>query len=98
MGSIFKNGRYLWGQYYRNGQKFRESSKSTRREDAVRLLKLREGEIAKGLFPGLEAERLSFEDLAKLLIRDYEVNGKKSLGRGKQSLAPLIDSSVVGRP
>jgi integrase len=91
MGTIFRRGRSYQIQYYKSGRKFRETIRSPRREDAVRALKQREGEVARGITPAIQAERLSFEDMAKDLIRDYEINGRRSLGRAKQSVEPLTD-------
>jgi hypothetical protein len=72
-----------WIKYYRNGQSYRESSKSTKEADAKRLLKFREGQVSEGKFPGLQVEWITFEELAKDYISDYEINGKKSIGRAK---------------
>lgn len=88
MGYIAQRGKFYWIQYYRNGQKSRESVRSPRREDAVRLLKLREGEIAQGRIP-VQAEKVSFNQLAENFLREYEVNGRRSLGRAKISVAHL---------
>jgi hypothetical protein len=49
---------------------------------ARRLLKHREGEVAKGEVPGTKVERTRFEDLAEDFLNDYQANGRKSLRRG----------------
>lgn len=97
MGSIFKQRNKQTGwegdtwyiKYYRNGKPYVESSKSKKKGDAERLLKLREGQIVEGKFHGLQAEKTRFEDLKKDLLRDYEVNAKKSQWRIKISLDHL---------
>ena len=54
-------------------------------EEAKRLLRLREGQVAEGRFPGLKVERIRFNELAEDYLTDYRVNGKKSLERAERS-------------
>ncbi len=91
MGSIYKqkNGKTFTIKYYRNGKPYRECTHSEKIGDAERLLKLREGQIVQGQFMGLKAEKTLFDELAKDLIVDYEINGKKSLERVQYSIAHL---------
>ena len=77
MGSIYKRGTVYWIQYYRNGKPFRESTKSSKKIDAKRLLKKREGEIGLGKLPGIYFERVKFEDLKEGFINDYRLKGQK---------------------
>ena len=89
MGGIYKRGNTFWIKYYRAGKPYRESSKSSKESDAKKLLKLREGNIIEGRFHGLKVEKILFDELAEDLITDYEINGKKSTGRAKQSIDNL---------
>lgn len=79
MGAIYKRGDIFWIKYYRNGKAYRESSKSVKESIARRLLRLREGQIEEGKFPGLKVERTTFDELAEDLVNDYKVNQRKSL-------------------
>ena len=58
MGTIYLRGKTYWIKYFRNGKAFFESSKSRKETDAKKLLRLREGEIAKGRLPGKLFERV----------------------------------------
>jgi hypothetical protein len=49
MGQVRKRGNVWWIRYYRHGRRIEESSGSDRRKVAEDLLKLREGEVAKGV-------------------------------------------------
>lgn len=97
MGSIFKQrnkktgweGDIWYIKYYRNGKRYVECTKSKKKGDAEKLLKLREGQIVEGKFPGLKAEKTSFEELKKGLVADYKINCKKSLWRVEISLNHL---------
>ncbi len=91
MGSIYKqkNGKTWTIKYYRNGKAYRESTHSEKISDAERLLKLREGQIVQGQFMGLKAEKTLFDELAKDLINDYQINSLKSLDRVKLSVDHL---------
>ncbi len=89
MGTLYKRGNVYWIKYYRNGKPFRESSKSFKESDAKRLLKLREGQIAEGKFPGLRVEKILFDELAQDLVNEYTMNGRKSLDRAELSIDHL---------
>jgi integrase len=67
-----------WIQYSHNGKPLREPSHSTSRADAVRLLKKRLGEIGRGQLIGPKEEKLTFEDLAVDLVRDYVLHERCS--------------------
>lgn len=81
MGMIYARGNVYWIKYYRHGKPYRESAKSAKETDAKRLLRLREGQIVEGKFPGLNVERIRFEELLEDLINDYKANSRKSLSR-----------------
>ena len=49
MDMTYQRGAVWWVKYYRNGRPIRESSGSTKEGDAIQLLKIREGDIARGL-------------------------------------------------
>jgi integrase len=97
MGSIFKqqNKKTGWEgdtwyiKYYRNGRPYVECTKSKKKGDAEKLLKLREGQIVEGKFPGLQAEKTLYEDLRQDLLTDYDVNARKSVFRVKISVDHL---------
>ncbi len=78
-----------WIKYYRNGKPYRESAKSEKLSDARNLLKRREGNIAHGKPPGIHLDRVTFEDLKKDLLTDYELNNRKSKWRVEISIAHL---------
>lgn len=88
MGSVFKRNRIYWIKFYQNGKPIRESSRSTRKSDAERLLKLREGAVAKGEPISLRAERITIDELLDDVISDYEAN-VKSLDMVKLSASKL---------
>ncbi len=46
---VYLRGKTYWIKYSRNGRPFRESSNSEKESDAVRLLNLRRGDIARGV-------------------------------------------------
>jgi hypothetical protein len=81
-----------WLKYYRNGKAYRESSKTTKVEDAKKLLKLREGEIAKGKIPGIYFDRIKFDEIAEDFLTDYNLNNRKSMERATISTNRLKDA------
>lgn len=62
---------------------------SSKDADARRLLKLREGQIAEGKFPGLKLEKITFDELAEDFLTDYKINNKKSRDRAERSVRHL---------
>lgn len=92
MGSVRQRGRSGWllDYYGANGRRYRETIRAASRAEADRILKQREGELARGR-PLFATDKVTFEDLAKDFIRDYEVNGQRSVGKAKKSVERLID-------
>ena len=94
LGSIYPRGNVLWIKYYRKGQPIRESSRSGDYEDALRLLKRRQGEIAVGKFAGLKPERIRVSELLEELIEDYRDREIRSLDkcecRIRKNLLPAL--------
>ncbi|PYX63090.1 MAG: hypothetical protein DMG74_18380 [Acidobacteria bacterium] len=62
-------------------RKIRESANTTSKTDALKLLKSRSGDIAHGKPIAVDASRVSFADLQKLLLTDYELNNQRGLTR-----------------
>jgi integrase len=98
-----------WIKYSRNGKPYRESTNSTNRRKAEKMLKLRLAEIATGTFVGPHTERVRIEDLWDDVEREYRINGRKSLddaqARWKLHLKPMfgpvrapeIGTTILGR-
>ena len=91
MGSIYKrkNSANWWIKYYEEGKPYRESSGSTRKRDAQRLLAKRQGAIATGKFTGIQPEKTTLKELFKDLLNDYSINGKKNLDLVKHYVKQL---------
>jgi integrase len=68
-----------WIKYYKDGKPIRESSESEKESDARKLLKLREGDVVKGIPVTPRLSRITFQELADDEINDYKVNHKKSI-------------------
>lgn len=80
MGTIYKrsNSKFWWIKYHRNGKQYFESTKSTLKGVADNFLKQREGEIAQGKLPGIQFDKVLFNNLLADLLKDYSVNQRKS--------------------
>ncbi len=78
-----------WIQCSFRGVKHRESSHSINRMDAVKLLRRRLEEMGRGRLVGPEAEKLTFQDLAQMLVDDYAVNARKSAPRAASAIKRL---------
>ncbi len=90
MGSVYQRGRLWWIAYWWRGEKIRESSRSSKRTDAIRLLKRRIQEIGKGRFINPNAEeRVRMAELFDTVVIDYKNNKRRSLATLEDRLIPL---------
>ncbi|MDT8067193.1 MAG: tyrosine-type recombinase/integrase [Terriglobia bacterium] len=99
----------LWMKYSRNGKTFRESTKTDDPDKAGKMLKRRLAEIMTGTFVGPKTERIRVDELADDFLREYRINGRKSLAdvetRWNAHLKPFfgvlraveVASSVIAR-
>jgi hypothetical protein len=81
MGRMFQRGPVYWIAYCHRGKEYRESTHATGTKGerlAGKLLKKRLGEIGRGKLIGPQEEKVTFEDMAADLERDYSINGKRS--------------------
>ena len=92
LGSVYQRGDTWWLVWYHKGERFRESSKSSDRSVAVKLLKKRIGRAAEGYKPAPDVSRTTFDDLADMLVQDYEANGNRSLKRVRAALGHLREA------
>jgi integrase len=85
---VLKTSTIWWLVYYVRGTRYRECAHSTRRADAVRLLKQRLGDIGAGRPVGPALTKTTFEDLAQMLLDDYRANQRR-LPRAVSAIAHL---------
>ena len=103
MGEIRQRGKVYWIRYYyyRNGRRYEESSHSTKKGAAVDLLKIREGDVAKGIPVTAKVGQLRVEEAFVAVVNDYKVNVKRSLvdveRRINLHLEPLLRRPAHGR-
>ena len=79
MGELKQRGQIWWIRYYKNGRRHEESSGSTKESDAKSLLRLREGDIERGIAITPKVGRIRFDEAVKDVINDYRTNRKRSL-------------------
>lgn len=94
MGEIRLRGKTWWIRYYRAGRRYEESSGSERKQAAIDLLKIREGDGARGIPVIPKIGRLRFDEAAADVVTDYRVNGRRSIAhverRIKNHLTPFF--------
>ncbi len=97
-GSIYQNprSRFLWVKYYFAGKAFRESSRTIDPAKAARFLRQRMAQVERGESFGPQMEKVRIEHLAEDFLRDYRINGHKSLAdveaRWRLHLQPFFGS------
>jgi len=77
-GRTVETGPY-WIKYYRNGRPLCESTESEKESEAKRILRLREGDIERGVAITPRVGRVRVEELIQDLITEYRTNGRRSL-------------------
>ncbi len=84
-GSIYlqKGSAVWWVKYYRNGKSYRESTHTQDEGRAKDFLKQRLAEITTGNFVRPRTKRIRVDELAEDFLRDYRINGRKSLPDAK---------------
>lgn len=86
-GRIHQRYNVWWIRFSVDGKRHDESSHSTKRSDAVKLLNKRLGEIQAGRYQGPAADRLTFSDLKQMLGDHY--HAMRSKGRADGALVHL---------
>jgi integrase len=89
-GHIYRRGGVWWIQTRFHGKRHRESSHSTKKGDAVKLLKQRIAEQTDGTF-NPRAQDVTFGELAAMLRTNYRINGRRSKRRAELSIRHLED-------
>lgn len=79
MGELKRRGQIWWIRYYKNGKRYEESSGSAKEAEAKSLLRLREGDIERGLALTPKVGRIRVDEAAKDVVNDYRTNRKRSL-------------------
>jgi integrase len=91
-----KGSTVWWIKFYRNGEPFRESTGTSDKRQATRVLNQRLAEVTTGKFLGPRIERIGIEELAEDFLRDYRINGKTSFedaeARWRLHLQPFFGS------
>lgn len=80
-----------WLDYSFRGKRHRESSGSKKKGDAVALLRKRLAEMSTGKLTGRSEESVMFEDLAEMVVLDYQQKKRKSLPTLRFALKHLRD-------
>src|SRR5687768_3090268 len=99
MGMVYRQaGRSNWMiKYYRDSLPIVESSGTSVKTDAKKLLRKREAQVDDGLPVSNKTSRLRFEDAAQDLINDYKINGRKSLDELQRRIDKHLKPYFAGR-
>ena len=90
LGSLYRRGAIWWFAFTdADGNRIRESTEATDREEALEKFEKRRAEIRKGGLASVGARKTTFEDASEMLVNDYKVNKRKSLFRAEASLKHL---------
>src|SRR4051812_22489657 len=68
----------LWIEYRFHGKVHPESAHTNNLDEAIKYLRSKVDALNKGR-AGIHEDRIKFSDLRDMIIRDYKINGKRSL-------------------
>lgn len=84
----YKGSDRWWTQYYRDGKLIRESSGSTKRTVAEKLLAQRLAEVSMGVFVDPRLRKITIDELHQAYVTDYRINAVTSeIGEEKATRA-----------
>ena len=93
-GSVYLKRGWCYIKYYVNGKGVTEATGTKNKAEARRILQSRLGQLAEERYVGPAAERVTFDDLAHMILDDYRANRKKSLAdvdwRIRRHLSPFF--------
>jgi hypothetical protein len=81
-------GLHFWA---RNGKPYRESTGTDKIMVAKKILERKEGDIAHGKVPGIQFDKVTFDELAEEFLTEYKINARRSLDRAELSIRHLRD-------
>lgn len=88
-GRIYRRGNVWWIDYSFRGERYRESSGSTKKKVAKAKLRKRMAEMGKGALVGPAEEDLTVADLLQLVVDDYVAQERRSTKRVRTCIAHL---------
>jgi integrase len=93
LGTIYRRGKIWWIKWSKDGKRRRESSKSERHTDAIKLLRRRIEQAARDRRRDPVSEnRVTMAQLFEALVADYAANGRRSSATLAFRLAPLREA------
>jgi Phage integrase, N-terminal SAM-like domain len=98
MGEIRQRGKVWWIRYYSaDGRRQEESTRSTVKQKAIDLLKIREGDGAHGMPVTAKINRFRFDDAAADLLMEYRINDRVSINVLERRLRKHLRPFFGGR-
>src|SRR5829696_5174265 len=97
MGELRQRGKIWWVRYYRGGRRYEESAHSDKKQTAIDLLRIREGDVARGVPVTAKMGRFRFEDGAADLQNEYRINNRRSVDELERRLEKHLLPYFRGR-
>jgi integrase len=88
-GSLRLRGKIWWLRYRVDGREHEETSRSSSRRVAEKLLGQRQAEFGLGVLASPESRRVGFADLERMVMAHYRNSGLRSMPRAVRALTHL---------
>jgi len=86
---IYLRGNVWWYKFKKDGRPYYKSSESTDPEEARRLLRIAQGDVARGKTPVVIFNQVTLDDLAEDFLADFKIQKKKSLDHAERYVREL---------
>jgi integrase len=90
-GTVYQRGATWWIQYSHRGKVQRESSHSSERKDAVKLLKKRTTQTSNGQVIGPSAEKVTLGEMLAALMSDYRIKENRTIATVRHFARNLLE-------
>lgn len=78
-GCLYLRGNIWHAKWYAHGKAYTQSTKESDPKKAEKFLRKQLAKVETGTFAGTRVERVRVAELAEDFLRDYKINGRKSL-------------------
>ncbi len=86
---IYQRGNILWYKFKKEGRPYYKSSESTDPAEAERLLRIAQGDVARGKTPIVIFNQVTLDELAQDFLSDFKIQKQKSLDHAERYVREL---------
>jgi len=86
---IYKRGNVWWYKFKKDGRPYYKSSESTDPAEAERLLKIAQGDVARGKTPIVIFNQVTLDELAQDFLTDFRIQKRRTIAHAERFVRQL---------